>query len=280
VQERGSPVGQLKSWWTVVDGRPMYARVSAEPAPTGAPPLVLVHGLIVSSRYMVPTAQRLAPYYRVCVPDMPGYGRSVDPPQVLNVAELGRALARWLDAAGITRCVLLANSFGCQVAAELAVRQPERVERLILAGPTVDPHAHGAFRQIVHWLRDVPREPPSMALVLARDILDIGPRRAVRTFQCMLQDRIELKLPRIEAPTLVVRGARDSSVPQRWAEEATRLLPRARLAVIPGAAHTVNYNSSRRLALLVRAFLDDPLDEAANGTADSPLPASTRGWTG
>ncbi len=44
-------------------------------------------------------------------------------------------------------------------------------------------------------------------------------------------------------------------MPQRRAEEATRLLPEARLVVIPGAAHTVNYSAPLELARVVRPFL-------------------------
>jgi 2-hydroxy-6-oxonona-2,4-dienedioate hydrolase len=43
----------------------------------------------------------------------------------------------------------------------------------------------------------------------------------------------------VHAPTLVVRGSRDPVIPQRWAEEATALLPRGRLAAIPSETHTI-----------------------------------------
>ena len=58
-------------------------------------------------------------------------------------------------------------------------------------------------------------------------------------------------------PTLVVRGSRDQIVPQRWAEEAARLLPMGRLVVIPGAAHTANYSAPMELAHVTRAFLSE-----------------------
>jgi len=91
--------------------------------------------------------------------------------------------------------------------------------------------------------------------VLLRDLRDLGPRRAIAMIQIGLQDQIEVKLPRIVAPTLVVRGTHDAIVPQRWAEEATRLLPRGRLAVIPGAPHTVVYDAPQELARVVLPFL-------------------------
>ena len=76
-----------------------------------------------------------------------------------------------------------------------------------------------------------------------RDYWQCGLRRLIGTFRYALQDRIEEKLPYVRVPTLVVRGGKDPIVPQRWCEEAVRLLPQGRLVVIPGAGHTVNYNS-------------------------------------
>src|SRR5262249_17345979 len=64
----------LRSTWTRVNGRMMYARVSEAAAPADRPTVVLVHGLGVSGTYMVPTAQRLAVDHAVYVPDLPGYG--------------------------------------------------------------------------------------------------------------------------------------------------------------------------------------------------------------
>ncbi|HEX2088386.1 MAG TPA: alpha/beta fold hydrolase [Actinomycetota bacterium] len=57
------------------------------------------------------------------------------------------------------------------------------------------------------------------------------------------------------APTLVVRGSRDMMVPQRWAEEAAALLPNGRLAVVPGAAHCVNYSAPQPFVDVLRRFL-------------------------
>ncbi len=56
----------------------MHARVPTRQIPTPhTDPVVLVHGLGVSSRYMLPTLALLAPRYRVFAPDLPGFGHSV-----------------------------------------------------------------------------------------------------------------------------------------------------------------------------------------------------------
>ncbi|MDQ3793271.1 MAG: alpha/beta hydrolase [Actinomycetota bacterium] len=203
--------------------------------------MVLVHGLIVSGRYMVPTAELPAAHYRVFVPDLPSFGKSEKPPRTLDVAGLSDSLAAWMGEGGLDRAALVGNPFGCQIIVELAVRHPERVERAVLQGPTTDPRARTVLRQMGRLLLDGVREPPSLLPIELFDYLDAGLRRSVRTLRYMLEDRIEEKLPRVRVPILVVRGSRDPIVPQRWAEEAASLLPMGRLAVIPGAAHTANY---------------------------------------
>jgi pimeloyl-ACP methyl ester carboxylesterase len=68
-------------------------------------------------------------------------------------------------------------------------------------------------------------EPRSYLWVLLKDYSAVGFRRAWAMMQVALADRIEAKLPLIAAPVFVVRGGEDPAVPQRWAEEVTRLLP-------------------------------------------------------
>jgi pimeloyl-ACP methyl ester carboxylesterase len=79
---------------------------------------------------------------------------------------------------------------------------------------------------------------------------------------------VERQLPRVAAPVLVVRGTRDRIVPQAWAERAARLLPRGRLAVIPGAAHAVNFSYPREFkAAMLPFLLGDEETPASNAVA-------------
>jgi pimeloyl-ACP methyl ester carboxylesterase len=238
----------------------MHARVPARALPRNAPVVVLVHGIGVSSRYMIPTAIKLAETCKVYAPDLPGFGLSGKPSKILDVPALSDALAAWMRALRLPRAALLGNSFGCQIIAEFGVRHPALITRAVLQGPTIDPRARSAARQILRWALNSPFEPAvawtSLGSVVRQDYRDAGVRRVIATFGRALADRIEDKLPRLQAPTLVVRGARDPIVPQRWAEEAVRLLPRGRLVVVPGAAHTMCFTSPDELACVVRAFLD------------------------
>jgi len=238
-----------------VSGRPLHYRVSSYALPPTAQSLVMVHGLATSNTYMLPTAVRLASSYHVYVPDLPGFGESAKPEQVLTVSELADALAAWMGAVGLSAATLLGNSLGCQVIAQLAMRHPACIERAILVGPSMDPQALTAHQEILRWLANVPFEPFHLFPIMIGDFLHAGIRRTAQTLEYGLQDHIHEHLPHMHIPTLVVRGSHDTIVPQRWAEEATALLPDGKLVVIAGAAHDTNYNSPKELAALVRAFM-------------------------
>jgi 2-hydroxy-6-oxonona-2,4-dienedioate hydrolase len=246
-----------RSRWDIVDGIRMHARAWDANPGQASPAIVLVHGLVVSSRYMVPLGSRLAPDHRVYAPDLPGFGKSAKPNHTLDLPELADSLAAWMGVVGLDRAVLLGNSFGCQIVVEFALRHPERIERAVLQGPSVDPKHRTAPEQIARWMLNGTRDSPGMGPIILRDYLAAGIRRAVRTFQISLEDRIEEKLPRVQVSTLVVRGARDPLVPQRWAEEVTGLLPQGRLAVIPGVAHTANFAAPLEVARLTRIFIEE-----------------------
>jgi pimeloyl-ACP methyl ester carboxylesterase len=238
----------VKPHWTTVGPLRVHARVAGPP---DAPPLVLLHGLGVSGTYMVPLARELAPRWRVLVPDLPGFGRSDSAPRALSVRGLAGALAAWLDAEGLPRVTLLANSLGCQVAIDLAAREPERFERLVLVGPTVDPRYRSFAAHTPRFFVDAFREPLSLAGIIAVDYARFGPFRFAATARSALGDRPEDKLARIPAPTLVVKGGHDAFVSTAWCDRVATGLPRGELVVVPGEPHAVHYTAPARVAALV-----------------------------
>lgn len=219
-------------------------------------PIVLVHGHIVSGRYMMPLARALAHRHRILLPDLPGYGRSGKPRHAPDLPDLADALVELLDAEGIDRAALVGNSYGCQIIVEACLRHPERVRAAILQGPTADPRDRTFLGLTVRWLRNVALEPPTLGPVLARDVLDTGLRRGWETFANLRADRVEEKLPFVRAPTLVLRGEHDPIVPDAWAHEVARLVPGAEARTIRDAAHTINYTHPHEMALAIETFLE------------------------
>lgn len=234
----------------------MHVRVSAKARRAGLP-VILVHGVIVSGRYLLPMAVELAVDMSVSVPDLPGYGLSDAPDGPLDLATLAHALVACARAEGHERVALVANSFGAQIAVEAALRHPDVVDRMVLLGPTVDPAARSVIRQCLRWVRNAPDEHLSALPMMARDLADLGLVRAARMLRTMRDDPIEDKLPHVRCPVLVVRAGRDRVVPQRWADELTGLLPRGELVLLPGYAHMAHYSGPRALAPLLRPFLSD-----------------------
>jgi 2-hydroxy-6-oxonona-2,4-dienedioate hydrolase len=199
-------------------------------------------------------ARRLARLCRVFAIDLPGYGKSDKSWPILTVAQLADAIAGWMDANALPQAYFAGNSFGCQILATFAVRHPQRINRLVLQGPTVDPTARGFWRQLWRQLRNGCIEHSSLGLVMVRDYQAAGLRRIWATIQLVLADRIEEKLSQVQVPTLVVRGEKDIVVPQRWAEQVMRLLPHGELRVIPGVAHTLNYTAPIEFIGEIRPF--------------------------
>jgi pimeloyl-ACP methyl ester carboxylesterase len=226
--------------------------------PSGRLPAVLIPGYGVSSRYMVPLAERLAverPAYAV---DLPGHGRSEDPAQALAIPALAEVLLEWMDAAGLVKPVLIGNSMGCQIAVELALRHPDRADRLILISPTGDPEIQSFWQVLPRFFWTARAERLSLGLVVAWDYLRAGPRRLARELSYLFEDRMEDKLPLVTMPALVVRGERDSLVAQSWVEEVARRLGAGPVRILSRAGHAPNYSAPDELMRVIGPFLSRP----------------------
>jgi 2-hydroxy-6-oxonona-2,4-dienedioate hydrolase len=237
--------------------------------------IVCVHGAVISSRYFGRLSAELSSEYRVLMPDLPGYGRSDSPPDVLEVEGLAEALAGWAAALELRGAVWLGNSLGCQVIAELARRRTELVAALIFVGPTLEPAARSALRVLWRLALDAPMERIALLVAWVRDLVSAGLRRAVATIGVATRDRIEERLETVAVPLLVIRGERDPLVGAGWAREiadraASRTAAAANtafaaapeklpapptVAVVAGAAHAAHDSHPREVADLVRGFI-------------------------
>lgn len=256
--------------WAIVDDRRMRSlscrRVTSEP------PVVLVHGLVVASTYLMPTARALAADWQVWVPELPGYGESERPEETLDVDGLAACLAAWMHAEGIGRAHLVANSVGCQTALSLAQHWPSLVDHLVLTSPTLDPRARSFVRPLLRWMRNAPMEPLSLLPIVVNDWRKAGLKRSLESYLVLLDDVVEERLPHVRAPTLLVRGERDPVSPGRWLDEMARLMPNARVAYMRRVAHTVNYTAPRELARLCTSFFLEERGERDRREAEARHP--------
>ena len=234
----------------------MHSRSSAK---RDGIPFVLVHGLYISSLYMIPLAECLSADAEVHALDLPGFGRSSGPLRTPSIPDLADFVAAWLEAAGIGKCHLFGNSLGSQIVADLAARRPELMATLTITGPTIDPAAHSMPQQAAGILRDMFHEPPRLWINHLVDDLRCGPIRWVTLLREMFADNIEEKLPLISVPTLVLRGEHDPSAPARWCREAATLIPDARCATIRNSWHCAHFTHPAEVAQQLRAFVQETM---------------------
>jgi pimeloyl-ACP methyl ester carboxylesterase len=246
------PAQGFSSRTTTVRGLRMHIRSRVDLAAT-APTWVLLHGLAVSHRYLMPTAAALTG--SVFVPDLPGFGLSEKTPRVLTAEQHAEVVAAWMDAEGIVDANVLGNSFGCQVAVELAIRRPDLVASLILVGPTVDDAAPTAGAQIRRWARDLLREDPRQIPMIVTDVRDAGPRRVLRTLRHAVGHRVERRIPLVTAPILVLRGEHDPIAPTDWIVRAAGLARTGISQEVPGAAHNAVTTAGSLVAAQASAFV-------------------------
>ncbi len=249
-----SPRPALTSSRVLVDGWEIHA-VQSNTAPRRGPAVVLVHGWGVAGRYLHPLAEQLAADFPVYVPELPGHGLSTRPRDAMTIHELTDTLAAWMEAAHVGQAVLVGQSFGCQIASALAVRYPDRVAGLVLIGPTVDARARTLLRQIPRLVGAGLWEQVSLMPIVVRDYRRMGFRRLRGELRQMFADAIEMRLPLINLPGLVIRGVSDTVVPLRWAREVGALLGDAPVVTIPGGAHAVQFSQPGLVAREIARFI-------------------------
>src|SRR3954454_5910402 len=94
------------------------------------PPLVLVHGMVNSSRHWEQVALRLADRYTVIAPDLIGHGDSATPRGDYSLGAHAAAIRDVLAAIGVDRATIVGHSLGGGVAMQFFYQFPQRTERL------------------------------------------------------------------------------------------------------------------------------------------------------
>ncbi len=112
-------------------------------------PVVLLHGLTATRRYVVMGSKNLERGgHRVVMYDARGHGRSA-PGDAYGYAELAGDLLSVLDDRGIDRAVLAGASMGGHTLVRLAIEHPERAAALVVITPAFDPE--GGERDLERW---------------------------------------------------------------------------------------------------------------------------------
>ncbi len=253
-------------------------------------PVVLLHGLGSTNSGMLPTLDDLARSYRVIAPDLPGFGESSKPIRPYHAGFFARWLIALLDELGIQRAHLVGNSMGGRVALEVALRAPERVDRLALLSPAV---ALKKLRQFVPLVRTIRPElaalplPAQRAMVLlvtralfarsdrideswhqaaADEFLRVfsTARGRIAFFSALREIYLDApsgprgfwnRLEGLSRPTLFLWGDRDVLVPAKFAGHCARAVPSAESVVLEDCGHVPHFEHPEKTQALIRSFL-------------------------
>jgi pimeloyl-ACP methyl ester carboxylesterase len=227
----------------------------------GEAPVLLVMGLGMTATGWWRTVPVLAEHLRVLSFDNRGVGRSSQPPGPYTVAQMADDAVAVLDAAGEASAHLYGVSLGGMIAQEVALRNPERVNRLVVGATTPGgASAVAADQETLAFFQrraEMPAEEAVWASVpynyAARTRRDHGQRVAEDIVQrlrfpiehapyraqlaaALGHDALE-RLRSIRAPTLVVHGAEDRMVPPDNARLLANGIPNATLMTWPSAGH-------------------------------------------
>ncbi|KAJ3031160.1 hypothetical protein HDV00_008494 [Rhizophlyctis rosea] len=202
--------------------------------------------------------RHLAPWFRIFIPDLPGFGRSakaLDRNAKVSIHQLAKGLHDWMDAAGIRKAHLVANSLGCQIIAEFCLHWGDRVDRIVLQGPTMDKSRQPAWKTLAAFVANGQNEPTTMSFIMLADYFKAGPRRATMMFREALNYKLWDVLPDIKHPTLVLSSELDPIAPYKWCAEVASKLPSGVHYTLSDAPHTANYAATEKMSRIVLRYL-------------------------
>jgi len=242
--------------------------------------LVLVHGLGGSAANWLALAPLLLPGRRVLVPELPGHGGSDPLPAAASLNAYADRIAGLLD----EPAAIVGHSLGGAVALRLAIRRPELVRALVLAGAAgissgkrrarygltvtgllkpgrkIAPHrrrvARSALLKTLVFGRWGASDPPALPENVAEAFLS-GPARhtdTVSAAKALVRDDPRRDLDRVQCSTLLLWGARDNQLPIGDAFEYARRL-RAPLRAIADCGHLLIGERPDACADAIEAFL-------------------------
>jgi pimeloyl-ACP methyl ester carboxylesterase len=248
-------------------------------------PLLYLHGFAdvhsVKESWM-PFHERLAQRAHLIAPAHPGCAQTDENKDIDVIEDVVFHYLEVLDGLNLQKFDLVGSCVGGWIAAEIAVRHPEKIHKLVLIGATglfveralisdvfmmAQPEygsSHASLREILFSSADEPN---------ALELFPDGKGELedeVRRYQMLrFSSRIGFKPPyfynrplrnrlhRVTAPTLVIWGENDHMVPRAHGETYASRIPKAQLAVIRGAGHSVHVEKPEATAQLILDFLSD-----------------------
>jgi pimeloyl-ACP methyl ester carboxylesterase len=254
------------------------------------PNVVLIHGMINSSRHWDEVAKRLAGSYRVIAPDLIGHGDAATPRGDYSLGAHAATIRDLLTTIGVERATIVGHSLGGGVAMQFFYQFPQRTERLALIssgglGHDVSPLLRGAALPGSSGLLRLAAQPRVVGALaaagarlrargnptgvylsaVARALGPLQQPGSRRAFLQTLRAVIDVQGQRVSArdrlyllgemPTLIAWGERDRTIPLSHGLEAQHSIPNCRFETLPRAAHFPNLEDPEGLARILGDWL-------------------------
>ena len=273
-------------WEIELHGHRVIYRIAGD-----GPPVVLIHGMVNSSRHWEEVALRLADRYTVVAPDLLGHGDSAAVRGDYSLGAHACSIRDLLTTIGIERATVVGHSLGGGIAMQFFYQFPQRVERLALIssgglGHEVSPMLRGAAlpgaatgiwlvanRRVRAALENAGERMRARGSrkgvylqAVARAMRPLQDAAARRAFVQTLRSVIDVRGQHVSAidrlyllgelPTLIVWGGRDNTIPMEHGLAAHELIPNSRFVTLPKAAHFPNIEDPQGLADALLDWLD------------------------
>ena len=236
------------------------------------PPFVYLHSALGEGSMWLPFMQTWSKSNRTIVPLHPGFGASGGFDQIDTIDDMAYHYAELFDALGLDDFILGGHSLGGWIAAEYAVRWPERVRKLWISGAPglwVENHPLPDLFRLMQD-RDAMRkllfhDPAGpMATLLVKDETDDESMQFA--FQAMTvlarlvwrrpyDPKLAARLHRIKCPTLLVWGEHDQLVPPAHGDAYRAGIPHAELRNIPNCGHLPMFEAETQYLDLISRLL-------------------------
>jgi pimeloyl-ACP methyl ester carboxylesterase len=272
--------------WVTVGGRPINVIDFGPEDPEGT--IVWIHGLSGSWQNWLENLPEFADTHRCIAMDLPGFGASPMPAEKISIAGYAAAVNELLDRLGVQRAVVVGNSMGGFVGAEVAITFGTWVDKLVLvsaAGLSIEHQRNESVLRLLRLTKDVlamgtgwlasksdvlasrRRSRSAMFSIVAshpdrlpgplvsEQLRGSGKPGFVDALDALSDYPIRDRLGEIAAPTLVVWGDDDPLVPVRDAWEFGELIPDARVVVYEDTGHVAMLERPEAFNALVREFL-------------------------
>lgn len=263
--------------YAAINGIKLYYEIHGSGSTNGAPPLVLLHGGLMSSALWGATLTALAQHHTVIAVDLQGHGRTADIDRPFSVEAMGDDVAGLIKYLKIDKADVMGYSLGAGVGMQVAVRHPELVRKLVLASaiirrgdfyPEILAQQAQMGPQVAEQMKQTPMYQSYASL---NPHPEDWPRLLEKLGAFMKKDYdFSEQVKQIKAPTLLVAGDADI-FPAKYAVRTFELLggsqkdpgwdgsgrSQNQLAILPGVTHyTMAW--APQLAPTALAFLEGP----------------------